>query len=177
MSLEDLSFEARDELASLSRTLAENPATRKEFLRLTKKVKPELPIPELEIEEHTNSALQQMRQENEAIKAKLREKEAIDDLEKRRNALIKKGLAENDEQIAEIEKVMLEKGMTNHETAAEYWRWMQQAAAPTPSGFNMNVAKNQNWDLSKFAKDPKGTARNVAAEALAELRKSKPIGF
>ena len=45
MSLENVSLEARDELASLSQMLAENPETRKEFLRMTKKVKPDLPIP------------------------------------------------------------------------------------------------------------------------------------
>ena len=46
MSLEDLSFEARDELALLARQMAEDPATRKDFLRLTKKIKPDMPIPE-----------------------------------------------------------------------------------------------------------------------------------
>lgn len=51
MSLEDLSLEARDELALLARQLAENPATRKDFLRLTKKNRPDMPIPELEIED------------------------------------------------------------------------------------------------------------------------------
>jgi hypothetical protein len=176
-SLEDLSFEARDELAALSRTLAENPSTRKDFLRLTKKIKPDLPIPELEIEEHTNHAVEAMRKENEAIRAKMREKEALDDLRERRSTLIRKGLVENDEQIAEVEKVMLEKGIPNHETAAEYWKWMRQSEAPTPAPFSMNVAKNQNWDLNKFARDPRGTARDVAVEALAELRKGKPIGF
>ena len=176
-SLEDLSFEARDELAALSRTLAETPSTRKDFLRLTKKIKPDLPIPELEIEDHTNSAMETMRKENDSIRAKMRERDALDDLKERRNTLFKKGLVENDEQIAEIEKVMLEKGIPNHETAAEYWKWMRQSEAPTASPFNLNVAKNQNWDLGKFAKDPKGTARNVAAEALAEIRKNKPIGF
>jgi hypothetical protein len=45
MSLEDLSMEARDELALLARQLSENPATRKDFLRLTKKAKPDMPIP------------------------------------------------------------------------------------------------------------------------------------
>jgi len=177
MSLEDLSFEARDELASLARSLAENPATRKDFLRMTKKVKPDLPIPELEIEEQTNSVVSQMRQENEQIRAKLREKEALDDLEKRRSSLMKKGLAQSDEDIAEIEKVMLEKGIPNHETAAEYWKWMQQAATPTPTGYNPNVMKNNNWDLSKFAKNPVSAARDAASEALAELRKNRPIGF
>jgi hypothetical protein len=51
MSLENVSLEARDELASLSQMLAENPETRKEFLRMTKKVKPDLPIPELDMED------------------------------------------------------------------------------------------------------------------------------
>jgi len=52
MSLENLSLEARDELAQLAQTLAENPDTRKEFLRMTKRVKPDLPIPELDIEDY-----------------------------------------------------------------------------------------------------------------------------
>ena len=53
MSLEDISLEQRDELALLAKQLAENPSTRKDFLRMTKKVKPDLPIPELEIQDYT----------------------------------------------------------------------------------------------------------------------------
>jgi hypothetical protein len=45
MSLEDLSFEQRDELALLMKDMAENPSTRKEVLRLTKKLRPNMPIP------------------------------------------------------------------------------------------------------------------------------------
>lgn len=177
MSLEDMSFEQRDELAALAKTLADNPKTRKDFLKLTKAVKPDLPIPELEIEENTNSAINLMRQENELLKNKFREKEVMEDLEKRRANLMKKGLVKSDEEIAEVEKVMLEKGITNHEAAAEYWDWMRKAATPTPSAFSPNVAKNQNWDLSRFKGNPTSAAREVAHEALAELRKSRPIGF
>jgi len=54
MSLENISSDARDELAALAQQLAENPATRKDFLRMTKKVKPDLPIPELDIEDYTH---------------------------------------------------------------------------------------------------------------------------
>jgi hypothetical protein len=42
MSLEDMSFEQRDQMALLMRELSDNPDTRKEILRLTKKVKPGL---------------------------------------------------------------------------------------------------------------------------------------
>jgi hypothetical protein len=44
-----MSNEQTLELAALAKQLAENPETRKDFLRLTKKAKPDLPIPELEI--------------------------------------------------------------------------------------------------------------------------------
>ena len=44
MSLENLSLEQRDELALLMKQLAENPETRKDALRLTKKLRPDLPI-------------------------------------------------------------------------------------------------------------------------------------
>ena len=91
MSLENLSFEERDSLAELSKKLADNPKTRKAFLRLTKEVNPEINIPEIEIEETTNSAIYKMQKENEEIRNKLREKEALEDLEKRRNNLMKKG--------------------------------------------------------------------------------------
>jgi len=49
---------------------------------------------------------------------------------------MKKGLIQDESEIEEVEKVMLEKGITNHEAAAEYWQWMKQSAAPTPSGYN-----------------------------------------
>ena len=177
MSLENMSFDERDSLAELSKKLADNPKTRKAFLRLTKEVNPELTIPEIEIEDSTSSALLKMQNENNSLRNKFREREALDDLEKRRNNLMKKGLAKSDDDVAAIEKVMLEEGITNHEAAARHWAWMQQAAAPTPSQFHTNVAKNQGWDLSRFSKNPNGTARDVAHEALAELRKNRPIGF
>ena len=176
MSLEDLSLEARDELAALAKKLADNPKTRKEFLRLTKSVNPDLPIPELEIEDRTSSALDQMRAENEAIRAKLREKEAMETLEKRRNSLVKKGLVQSEDDIPQVEKVMLDKKIADHETAAEYWQWMKQTAEPTASSYQPNTMSK--WDLSKFMKNPVGAARDEAFKALHELRKpNRPIGL
>jgi hypothetical protein len=176
MSLEDLTPEARDELALLARQLAENPATRKDMLRLTKKIKPDLPIPELEIEDYTRSAVDSANDRVAQLEAKLREKEAMDELNSRRNKLKAKGLIDTDDQIEEVEKVMLEKGITNHEAAAEYWRWMQQSAAPTPTGYNPSAINK--FDLSKYWRNPVAGARDEAAKALNELRKNpKPIGL
>jgi len=176
MSLEDLTPEARDELALLARQLAENPTTRKDMLRLTKKIKPDMPIPELEIEDYTRSAVDSANDRVAQLEARLREKEAMDELNARRNKLKSKGLIDRDEDIEEVEKVMLEKGITNHEVAADYWKYMQQSAAPTPTGYNPSAINK--FDLSQYWKNPVQGARNEAAKALNELRRNpKPVGL
>jgi hypothetical protein len=176
MSLENLSLEARDELAALAQTLAENPETRKDFLRMTKRVKPDLPIPELDIEDYTHKAVSRSENRVQALEAKLREKEAIEELQKRRQSLMKKGLISNESEVGDVEKIMLERGITNHETAAEYHQWMKQAAVPTSTGYNPSAVKQ--FDLNKYWKNPAAAARNEAMNALNDLRKpQRPIGL
>ena len=176
MSLENLSLEARDELAALAQTLAENPDTRKDFLRMTRKVKPDLPIPELDIEDYTHRAVTRSEDRVHALEAKLREKEAIEELNSRRQSLMKKGLISNESEVGDVEKIMLERGITNHETAAEYHQWMKQAAVPTSSGYNPSAVKQ--FDLNKYWKNPAAAARNEAMNALNDLRKPhRPIGL
>jgi hypothetical protein len=176
MSLENLSLEARDELAALSQQLAENPETRKEFLKLTKRVKPDIPIPELDLEESVTRAARSSEERVQQLENKLRQKEAMEELERRRRLIKDKGLAQSDDDVKSIEKIMLERGITSHETAAEYHQWMKQAAEPTPSGYNPGVM--QKWDLNAYRSNPVTAARNEAAKALADLRKpTRPIGL
>ena len=176
MSLENLSLEARDELAALAQTLAENPETRKDFLRMTKRVKPDLPIPELDIEDYTHKAVSKSEERVQALEAKLREKEALEELQNRRQSLMKKGLIANESEVGDVEKIMLERGITNHETAAEYHQWMKQAAVPTSTGYNPSAVKQ--FDLNKYWKNPAAAARNEAMNALNDLRKpQRPIGL
>jgi hypothetical protein len=176
MSLENLSLEAQAELAALAKSLAEDPKTRKQFLQLTKQVRPDVPIPEIEIEERTNAVLETANKRVESLEAKLRAKDAKEELERRRNNLRTKQLADSDEDIADIEKLMIEKGIANHETAAEYHSWMKQAAAPTPSQFPQPVMSRFN--TQDYMKNPVGAARDAAHAALAEFRKNpRPIGL
>lgn len=177
MSLENLSDDAKTELAQLAQQLAENPETRKDFLRMTKKIKPDLPIPELEIEQYTNNAVNAANQRVEQLEAKLREKDAMNTLKERRESLLKKRLVSSEDDIAAVEKLMLEKGITSHETAAEYHEWMKQASKPTP-GTNWNPSPVKGFDLNKFWKAPVNAAREEAAKALNELRRvNRPIGL
>jgi hypothetical protein len=176
MSLENVSLEARDELAALAQQLADNPATRKDFLRMTKKVKPDLPIPELDMEDYTHNAVNKSEQRVQALEAKLRERDAVEELQKRRQSLMKKGLIASEDEVKDVEKIMLERGITNHETAAEFHQWMKQAAVPTSSGYNPSPVKQ--FDLNKYWKNPVNAARDEAASALRDLRKpQRPIGL
>jgi hypothetical protein len=179
-SLEDLTPEARDELALLARELSENPATREPFLRLTKQARPSLTIDTIDIKDQVSQVVQQAEDRVMQLENKLRERDALDDLKSRRDSLVRKGKARSDEDIAEIEKLMLEKGITSHETAADYFSYMKEAAKPTPvKQFNPNVMdETARGTLQKFWKNPAAAAREEASNALMELRKNpRPIGI
>jgi DNA-binding protein H-NS len=175
MSLENYSTEHIEELAALSQRLSQDPATRKEFLRLTKKVHPDLAVPEIDMEDVVNRRVQAAEQRTLELEQKLRQKEVREELARRRSSLKEKGLASSDEDIAQIEKLMTEKGIANHETAADYWSHMKQAARPTP-GFPQPVMSR--LDVKGYMKNPVAAARENAAQALNELRKNpRPIGL
>ena len=128
MSLENISPDQMRELAELSKSLSENPSTRAQFLRLTKQVRPDVVIPEIELQEAQSKAFEDQNAKIQSLEAKLAEKELLENYNKSRQSLLKKGLVESEDQIAEVEKVMVEKRIGDHEAAAEYWRYMKQAA-------------------------------------------------
>lgn len=180
-SLEDLSPDARDELALIARQLAENPATRNDFLRMTKKVKPDITIDTIDLEDKFSAQLQQRDEQVNELRAKLMEKEALETLKERRQSLFEKGKVSTKDDIEKVEKIMLEKGINNHETAAEYWAWMNKSQEPTSSQnlYSPNVMNQQARDtLSKFWSNSKVAAREEAAKALDEIRRNpKAIGI
>jgi hypothetical protein len=178
-TLEDLPSEARDELALLARELSDSPDTRKEFLRLARMKRPTMPVPELELDDRLTQVTSTSDAKIAALEAKLAEKDMRAELDRRRQAIKEKGLAKSDDDVQAIEKLMLEKGITNHDTAAEYHKWMSETAAPTPPAYNRNfMDPNTRRDLTPYWKNPVTAARDEAAKALTELRKNpKAVGF
>jgi hypothetical protein len=106
MSLEDKSYEERDELARLALQLSNDPKTRPDFMRLTKQVRPDVAMPELEIEERVNQHFHNAQQKIASLEAKLAERDAIDNLESRRKSLLDKGLVKSRAEIQDVEKLM-----------------------------------------------------------------------
>jgi hypothetical protein len=173
-TLEDLAPEARDELALLARQLADDPATRTSFLKLAKKARPNVPIPELEIDERIQRVEQSGADRMMALEAKEHERDAREELNRRRSDMRSKYNLSADE-VQKVEKIMIDNGIQNHDTGAQFYQMQNQAAAPTPMGYSPNVMDKTAKDtLAKFWKNPASAARDEAANALDAIRKGGP---
>lgn len=127
----DIPDEQTRELARLARALANNPETRMTFLRMTKKIDPATPIPELDVLDRVQGAVKPHLEKLEALEKKLLEKEVMEKVSAKRNALRESGHTQAD--IDAIEKIMVEKQIPDHATAAEFFKMQRQVAQPTPA--------------------------------------------
>ncbi len=158
-----------EDLGSLAKSLASNPDTRKDFLRLMKKARPNLPIPELDVEDQITASRQQ---DIDRIN-KLEEQLANRDIEGRISTsrkTIKEKYRLNDTQVEEVEAMMTAKRIGDYDSAARLYQMEQEVAAPTPAAVT--------FDLPVKADELKGTninnwAKNEAYKTLREMRGSR----
>lgn len=175
-TLEDLPQEARDELAMLARELSDDPTTRRKFLALAREKRPNMPMPELDIDDRMAAIQSEADKRVAALEAKISDKDMREELQRRRDNLIATGKAKDAADVEAIEKIMLEKGIQNHESAAEYFNWMQQAAVPTAPAYNRNVIDpNTRVQLKDYWKNPIMAARDEAQRAFTDYRKNPKI--
>jgi len=150
--------------------LASNPATRMGFLNLTKKANPGTHIPEIDIPNQINTHFQAglarlgaLERENEQMKIQ-------NSILAKRQSLIENGVSKKD--IPEIEKLMLEKKIPDHETAAEFYKMQQKSAIPTPASTLAGNRVNHMpaMDLKPFNGNINDWARNAASKAIDEIK-------
>ena len=171
MPLEGKSAEEIAALAELAEQLANNPKTRKGFLHLSKAANPDAHIPEVDIPAQVNTMLEAGLKRLEAAEKKNAEYETERNILNRRQALIDAGKATKGD-IAAIEKLMIDKHIPDHETAAEFYAMQQKAAEPTPRDARANVRETTMpaVDTKPFKGNLNEWARNMAAKTLDELR-------
>ena len=119
------------ELAALAKKLSNDPATRKDFLRLVKKHNPAQPIPELDVEDRISALAAPHIQKVAKLEADLLKRDVAGRIEEKRSALREQGYSRDD--VAAIEKLMVEKQIPSHDTAASYFKMEKQTATPTPA--------------------------------------------
>ena len=168
VSLEGMTPEQIADLATLAKAQLDNPKTRHHFLQNSKVVNPDVSIPEVDIPLQMKAMMAESQkviglQNDEIARMKMER-----DIDKRREGLMKKhNLSEND--VTEVEKMMLEKQIASHDTAAEFYLSQQKSAAPTPSMFSTNSMPK--IDLKAQGVQNMGQwARNEAGRVIDELR-------
>ena len=171
MSLEGKSVEDIQALAELADSLASNPNTRNGFLKLTKTVNPTANIPEIDIPNMLASQFAEPLKQLDALTKRNQELEMERRVEAQRRELIKAGIAPAD--VERVEKIMVEKKIADHATAAEYMKMSDRAAPPTPGAGLPGVRKYEQPtlpDLKTFGGDQKAYAYSTAYGVIDELR-------
>ena len=168
LSLEGMSQESINGLALLAKGLSQNQNTRDEFLGLTKRANPELSIPEVDIPLKMQGLLTAEREKREALERQIQESEVRNQVKERRETMMRDKKL-NADQVQEVEKLMVDRGIMNHDTAADFYLSQQKAAAPTPSLYSTSHsvpkvdAKNFNGNINQWA-------RNEASQLIGDIR-------
>lgn len=176
-SLEGFAPEQIEELADTTRELLANPATRAITLRAMKKINPALSTPEIDLEDRAVAEFKKRDEKIAELTQKELERDARERIRDEREKLLASGHSRED--IAAIEKLMMDRKIPDYATAAEFFTQSRKLAEPTPAPFNAGRPPTIGLpeDPLKAAKaGPKGLrdfARNQASAALDEIRSGK----
>lgn len=169
---DDQSLEISDgdkELAAMAKALAADPKTRRQFLQLLKAKNPNQPIPELDAETQMLAFAKPHIDKVAALEKGILERDLKERLADKRAGLKSKGYS--DDEIAAIEKMMMEKSIPSHDTAAEYFRMERQLATPTPTSLQTGVNTLPiDRKLIKEAGGVKNWARMEAHKAADDIK-------
>lgn len=167
-SLEGLSQDEINGLASVGAAAARDPKLRREFLRLVKATNPNAALPELEQDERLSAFTEAQEKRIAEMEAREKEREARAKWDALRAEPVKAGLVQAEE-MEDLEKFMKENGYnsTQYMQAAKFRSMERQMAQPTPADFQ---PKPVMADFKDFVKDPSGAARKTAYEMIAQMR-------
>ena len=171
MGLEGKSVEDIESLAELANALGSNPATRQAFLRLTKMANPSANIPEIDIPAGLESTMRPHLDRLALLEAQSTKRELQDRItSQRREALSVNGITESD--MPAVEKLMTDRKILDHKTAAEFLSAQNRLAEPTPSSMDgsRTFGKPVLPDLTAFNGNLQAYSRNEARSAIDQLR-------
>jgi len=167
----NLDQKTKDELAELAMELGMNSKTRKQFGRLLKESGSSVRLADVEAEDAATSAV------NEAVTRALKDKEIEDAaaaiktrLGTQRASLLRTDSNPDgrydDAQMGKLEQFMQERGISDYEDGAVLYSHAHPEPHPTPE-----IASHGQWTLptGDWVKDPKGTARKMATQAVADI--------
>jgi len=170
MALEGLDPLTVQELAQLSLSMAGNPKTRKQFLKLTKEVSPGTPIPELDTESQVEARLAEEREARQKLEEKIDQTELKRNLSEARKRTMET-YELSDEDMTKMEEMIGKKELpADYKWAAQLYRQQIQDDAPTTYG-------SSGWGPAELPahegllEDPHRWAQQTAHSMIDEIKK------
>lgn len=163
-----------DELKSMGKLYAQmvnDPKTRMHTLRATKIISPNTPIPELDVFDRVGAAVKPHIDKVDALEKKFIEKDAENNVLRKREELY--DLGHSKAEVEAIEKLMLEKRIPDHKTAAEFYKLQAQSAPVTPASYVHRPTLPIDKDAAKKAGGFKNFFLQDAHSAVDDLRSGK----
>jgi len=174
----NISLEGMDEaeirsLALLSKSVRDNPATRKEWLGVVQKANPNLTIPELQMERQANEALFARDKEIAELRAQVEADHAQQAAQARIAALREEGIVRNANDFGEIVKYASENGFQTSDEglkrAARARQIEAEAAVPTPT----SAIPKPHIGNKDLMRNPQTWARQEASSVMDEIIKNR----
>ena len=129
-SLEGLNADEIAEMAATYQAGLNNPETRELMLRVTKKLKPNVSIPEIDLRDAARGEFKKVDDRQAALEQQIRERDARDRVRDERDRLREQGFSKDE--VAAVEKIMMDEHIPSYETAAKYYKAQQTVAEPRP---------------------------------------------
>lgn len=130
----EISLEQQQALATVSLAIANNPKTRKAYLRMVKEVAPNQPIPEIDEPDRVEKEMiAPLRAENLKLTQRLDQME-LDGKVGRIWSEVKTKTGISDDDVPKVAKLMEEKLIASPLTAAEFYMQTQRVATPRGQG-------------------------------------------
>jgi Spy/CpxP family protein refolding chaperone len=168
MSLENTT---QAELAQLLLDMTSNAESRDALLPHIRKARPGLPIPELDLQDKIKAHTDAQSERIKALEDQLAKSRIQAQIEEGRRKVISAGLVDESE-ISDLEKLMTEKKIADHEIAARYRHSERMSATPTPSiaKFNANPFEDAQKTVTDYFKNPKSALMNDLMAGVRSMR-------
>jgi hypothetical protein len=166
----------QEQEVKLARALFDDPETGPEMQKLIAKKFPtaKSAMPALVAREAVDQGLAEVRKEREEFKKELRAEQHKRELQAARDAIKNDpALRISDEEIAHVEKLMVDETIGSHSAAARLYRSQQQVGVPRsgPSAMQVPGVKGAGGDDFKgLVDDPDGWARAKAYDIIGDFQ-------
>lgn len=163
----NLSPEATDQLAALAQTLAHNPKTRRQFVKLVQEVDPSKRFPDVESDELRESIKSEFAQRDQQAEAN----RVLQHQQNQRAGLISSGRFK-EEDVKAMEKDVMEKhGISDYDIAAKVYSADTRPATPT------SEIRSRSWEMPNMTKDNIANlghhARDTAFKVIDEFKNKR----